>query len=530
MWQLSRYNERYAVSPDAVIPCVLIPGWSTQADIFEWLLPALAQHFVIDLAFIKNLAKAESLSALAEQLFTEIHRITDKPVWLVGWSLGGNIALEIANKHPEKVLGLTCIASNPVFVANEQWPDAMNAAQFAKFKQGISANSDKTLRRFDLLQAKGDDEEKLLAKSLQDYRLKLKSEQGTWSDQSLLQGLRFLEQAAQVELLKNIAVPCQFLLADNDQLVPISVKEKIAALNSSIEVLTLENAGHLPFLNHSAVFFQALIESAEKYWHRYEKKKIAQSFSKAAASYDESAKLQFDVAEQLASKVEKVSGSLLDLGCGTAAMAEPLSQLAASYIGADLAEGMLCYAKEKYRSTANKHWLATDMQQLALADQSQSAIFSSLAVQWSEDFKELLAECYRVLKPGATMYLATLGPNTLYELRQSFSELDAANHVNRFLSEQALTEASEQSGLKLESFVSEQRVLAYDSVKALMLDLKHIGAQQVLQANPQKKGLMGKQRFAALNTAYEKYRGKEVADNKLPATYEVFYLQLEKPV
>ena len=65
--------------------------------------------------------------------------------------------------------------------------------------------------------------------------------------------------------------------------------------------------------------------------------------------------------------------------------------------------------------------------------------------------------------------------------------------------------------------------MRYDTVAALMRDLKNIGAQTVL--NKKTSGLMGKQRFNKANAAYEQFRD---ASGLLPATYDVIYCQLKK--
>ncbi len=47
LWSIRHYTERYAQSASARQPLVLLSGWSCDSHIFEWLIPGLAQHFVI---------------------------------------------------------------------------------------------------------------------------------------------------------------------------------------------------------------------------------------------------------------------------------------------------------------------------------------------------------------------------------------------------------------------------------------------------------------------------------------------------
>jgi malonyl-CoA O-methyltransferase len=61
---------------------------------------------------------------------------------------------------------------------------------------------------------------------------------------------------------------------------------------------------------------------------------------------------------------------------------------------------------------------------MPLADNSVAHIFSSLALQWCENIPALMFEIERVLQPGGTAVIATLGPDTLRELRSAWAKVD----------------------------------------------------------------------------------------------------------
>jgi pimeloyl-[acyl-carrier protein] methyl ester esterase len=68
--------------------------------------------------------------------------------WLGGWSLGGMLASELAARRGERCCGLVTLASNPRFVAHEDWPSAMPAQTFDGFLAGCHADTQVTLKRF----------------------------------------------------------------------------------------------------------------------------------------------------------------------------------------------------------------------------------------------------------------------------------------------------------------------------------------------------------------------------------------------
>ncbi|RTE65093.1 malonyl-[acyl-carrier protein] O-methyltransferase BioC [Amphritea opalescens] len=249
------------------------------------------------------------------------------------------------------------------------------------------------------------------------------------------------------------------------------------------------------------------------------KPQIAESFSRAAVSYDGVAQLQRDIGYELLSQLSCSSAEVvMDLGCGTGYFAPLLADKLKpqQLICLDLAQGMLAYARE-HRATANTLWLCGDAEHLPLADNSVELIFSSLAIQWCEDLDALFSEVARVLKPGGRFLFSTLGPDTLHEIRTSWSTVDRFQHVNRFMHLSCLQTSAEKY-LREVSLKEGKKVLLYDQLRELTTELKGIGAHNISAGRP--SGLTGKARVLAFKAAYEQFRRP---DGQLPATYQVFY-------
>ena len=259
---------------------------------------------------------------------------------------------------------------------------------------------------------------------------------------------------------------------------------------------------------------------------RVNKEDVARSFSLAASTYDQVAALQRSVSEHLLTKIPQRSfGNIIDLGCGTGVVSAQLTQRfpASSVFGLDIAEGMLEYARTRFSSSA-LHWCCADAESLPLQDNSVELIFSSLAVQWCADFQQLCNEVIRVLKPGGSCVLATLGPKTLYELRSAWQQVDGYVHVNRFIDSKAVMDAAQSAGFECE-FWQQDIIMRYPELRQLTAELKALGAHNVNRGRP--KGLTGRQRIEKLKAGYEVFRD---ADGTLPASYDVYYLRLGKPL
>ena len=263
------------------------------------------------------------------------------------------------------------------------------------------------------------------------------------------------------------------------------------------------------------------------------KQRVAESFSKAASTYDSVAGLQRDIGHRLLEKSSvhlHVDGltAILDLGCGTGYFTAALKTdyPDAPLTGLDIASGMLAYARNCRQlgrlPDRQVLWVCGDAENLPLKSESYSLVFSSLAIQWCENSVALFSEISRVLNSGGIACLATLGPKTLCELRSAWSQVDSYQHVNQFQSMDVLLSALPDD-LEIVESECEMRLLHYTHLKELTHELKGIGAHNMNAG--QAKGLTGPARVKAFRKAYESFRNEQ---GLLPASYEVYYLMLRK--
>jgi len=131
---------------------------------------------------------------------------------------------------------------------------------------------------------------------------------------------------------------------------------------------------------------------------------------------------------------------------------------------------------------------------------------------------------HKALHESGQFLLSVLGPDTLQELTQAWSEADPNHiHVNQFFSVNDVMDAAESNGFEMQVFKADRKVIEYENVFELMRDLKGIGAHNVNSGS--NKGLTGKSTLQQLSKAYERFRNE---NQKLPATYDVQYWLLSK--
>jgi biotin biosynthesis protein BioC len=241
---------------------------------------------------------------------------------------------------------------------------------------------------------------------------------------------------------------------------------------------------------------------------------VRSAFNKASSRYDEHAFLQKEIAARLDTKLDVIAGNskvVVDLGAGTGLLSQnlikrfPNSQL----ICLDFAQAALIH-------NPSSHKICADAYHLPLADNSVDMVISSLMMQWCPDLKQLFSEIHRVLKNDGLILFSTFGPDTLKELKKSWSVVDSETHVNTFTDMHDIGDQILGAGFQSPVMEMEKLTLTYQTVIDLLRDLKAIGAQTV---NTRSKSLMGKDKFKLMTQMYESYR----QDGKLPATYEVVY-------
>lgn len=522
--------EYLPASGDSRQELVLLHGWGSTREAWRPTLAALRDWASVTLVDIPGVAPGggDERPSLEEVVEAILASAPASAVY-VGWSLGGQLALEIARREPGRVQGLVTVCSNPCFPALDGWP-GMAVGDLDSFRASAAENPAQALRRFDSLQVTGCRHPRPLMRRLQAGR-------AAAPGAAIAAGLDWLSRLDQRETCRSLAVPQLHLLAEDDGLLQAQLRGALAGLLENTpraEVRSLAGAGHPAPLqvgrdiaSQSRDFLRrtGLLVQGRESPSALEKADVAESFSRAASHYDSVAQLQRAVGTELLgelSKLHQAPARILDLGSGTGYFHSHLAQRfpAASYIGLDLAEGMVSYSR-KHHPQAD-HWLVADAEALPLATESVDLVFSSLALQWCYRPRLLFAELGRVLRPGGRCVFTSLGPDTLKELRAAWAAVDEHQHVNRFLPVSELRHAAEQvPGVSLSLRARPYR-MEYGHVRELLNELKTLGAHNVNRHRP--TGLTGRRALQGMLGAYEKFRQQGV----LPASYEVYFGVLEK--
>jgi malonyl-CoA O-methyltransferase len=257
--------------------------------------------------------------------------------------------------------------------------------------------------------------------------------------------------------------------------------------------------------------------------YRLDKQRLTTAFEHAARSYDQHAVLQQQVAERMIERLDLVKIApqrILDAGAGTGRSARLLARRygQARVLLLDLAVGMLREARHQApRFFSRLAYVCADVEALPLASGSVDMAFSNLALQWCNDLDRAFAELRRVMRPHGIFMFSTFGPDTLKELRSSWSEVDNNTHVHAFFDMHDIGDALIRAVYSSPVLDVEVFTLTYQDVYGLMRDLKALGAGNATVGRS--RSLTGKKRLTKVAAAYEAFR----RDGIIPATYEVVY-------
>lgn len=253
-------------------PVVFWHGWGMNLRVFDALRATLAPDYrtcAVDLPGHGRSAwratrggAAPPHCAMLDDLLQPLLATLPDNSTLVGWSLGGQLALRAAMLAPQRVARLVLIATTPRFARAPDWPHGVEEGLLQQMRSRLERDYPGMISDFLELQLRGSRDAPQL---LQALRVALRTH-GEALPAALLAGLDALAQTDLRSLLPSIQQPALVIGGQYDRITPPQGAEALAGMLRAGRYRQYARAAHAPFLSHSAEFaalLRAFISGSE---------------------------------------------------------------------------------------------------------------------------------------------------------------------------------------------------------------------------------------------------------------------------
>ncbi|HEX2667388.1 MAG TPA: pimeloyl-ACP methyl ester esterase BioH [Gammaproteobacteria bacterium] len=252
------YMETQGQGPDLL----LLHGWGLHGGVWDTLMPRLTPHLRVTRLDLPGHGRSRHVPM--PHSLTELTLQTMAPVppgaVVLGWSLGGLVALEAALRMPQRLRGLVLVNTTPRFVATEDWLLAMPPELLQEFATGLAQDYQETLQRFLSLQVRGDEAARASLRQLRDALFA----HGEPDTASLATGLQILGDSDLRPKLRDVDLPTLVIAGGYDRLTPAAAGEYMAEHIPGARLEVFPKSAHAPFLSHVDAFSESLLDFMHK--------------------------------------------------------------------------------------------------------------------------------------------------------------------------------------------------------------------------------------------------------------------------
>ena len=244
-------------------PLILLHGWSMSSVVFAEVAPRLANSYRVLCPDLPGHGHSDPfagdrLSQLAATVAQWADLLALQEVDLLGWSLGGQIALQLAINKQLALKKLLLVATTPRFCQADDWKHGLPTTQVKALARNLGRCYEKTLGDFFKLQFVGESLTKERYRQIIAFAVRT----GCLPDPE--QSKLLLNLLASVDLRSELAaidVPVHLLHGQLDTIIPPAAGEYLAQNLADAVIDRMPEIGHSPFFSRP----QESVELWQKY-------------------------------------------------------------------------------------------------------------------------------------------------------------------------------------------------------------------------------------------------------------------------
>ncbi len=226
-------------------PVVLIHGWATCAKVWNGLGSALSKKFKVIAPDLRGHGKSSEISTpynfktFADDIRAVIDILNIKPVTLVGWSMGGSIALRLIESYPDYADSLVLIGATPSLIKSSDSSFGLPPVVVRRLASQVEKNFEAGITKFHNMVFTPEELSRLGKNPLCDYTPRKKPS---------VDSLKCLMEEDAGGILGAVNIPTLIIHGSSDTIcLPKGAKHIKNSIKDS-ELLMLSETGHAPFL------------------------------------------------------------------------------------------------------------------------------------------------------------------------------------------------------------------------------------------------------------------------------------------
>lgn len=234
----------------------LLHGWGLNGAIWQDITDELAETFTLYVVDLPGHGASSHVNATTlEAMSDAVARALPAKTHLLGWSLGGQVALKLAMHQATQINDIVLVATTPKFVTDGDWLHGVNPAVLADFASRLSTRYAATIQNFLALQAMSQDKQRM--RNTIQLLQKAVLARGAPNIENLMHGLEILAESDLREQLHLVTQRTLVIQGDQDTLTAKPVAAWLAAALTNAHCAEYEmiaGAAHAPFLSHRRHF------------------------------------------------------------------------------------------------------------------------------------------------------------------------------------------------------------------------------------------------------------------------------------
>ncbi len=228
-------------------PICCLHGWGFGSGVWSGLVASMSADWPIKTLDMPGYGALTPLHNEYDDIDAIANYLADKippGAVLIGWSLGGLIAIRLARQLGADVDMLILLASTPCFISKPDWLCGIAKDQVQAIADQLASNKDKAIDGFFAETALGDVSPRKTIKILKNLAV------NNIPDTKVLNG--GLNILGQTDLRKELALlDCRIgmVLGENDRLIVKDTGPATSLICPKMRLLMIEAAGHAPLIS-----------------------------------------------------------------------------------------------------------------------------------------------------------------------------------------------------------------------------------------------------------------------------------------